>query len=113
MDELFGDDEAVVADQGAARGANSFLAVVGQRNVGGAGVFAGERPFGLAVADDEAARSCDSHCGIVVGGRSETQNCGRDGNEDSRGSQVQGIFVEGAMRIKNSRSQSLKYSGPG
>jgi len=29
-----------------------MLAVDGQRNVGASGMLAGERPFGLAVADD-------------------------------------------------------------
>ena len=55
MRELFRDNESVVADEGAASGADSLLAVGGEGDVGGAGVAAVEGPFGLAVADDEAA----------------------------------------------------------
>jgi hypothetical protein len=55
MCELFGDDQSIVSHQGLTRGPDPLLAVRGQRDVGGAGVLAGEGPFGLAVSDDEAA----------------------------------------------------------
>ena len=56
MRELFRDNKPVIADEGAAGGPDTLLAVGGEGDVGGAGVAAVEGPFGLAVADDEAAR---------------------------------------------------------
>jgi hypothetical protein len=53
---LFGHNESVVTDEGVAGGSHSFLAVGGEGNVGSACVAAIERPFGLAVADNEATR---------------------------------------------------------
>ena len=55
VDELLRHNEPVVADEGAARGADALLAVGGERDVAAAGVAAVEGPFRLAVADDEAA----------------------------------------------------------
>ena len=64
--ELGGDDEPVVAEEGAAGGADPRLAVRGQRELGRAGVAAVEGPFGFAVADYEG--SGGRHCGGLVGG---------------------------------------------
>lgn len=50
-----GHDEAVVADQRFTGGADSFLAVLCERDVRYACVSAVERPFCLAVTDDEDA----------------------------------------------------------
>ncbi len=55
MDQLSRHDQPVVADERFTRGAHSFLAVLGQWDVRRACMFAGERPFGLAVSDDETA----------------------------------------------------------
>ena len=54
--QLLGDNQPIVADEGAARGAHAVLAVGGQRDVGVRGVAAVEGPLRLAVADDEDAR---------------------------------------------------------
>lgn len=54
--ELAGDNEAIVADHGAACSNDSFLAIGREGNVGASSVAAVEGPFGFAVADDEEAR---------------------------------------------------------
>jgi hypothetical protein len=55
VSETAGDNEAIVADHGLAGGPDSLLAVGRERNVGAAGVFSVQGPFGLAMADDEDA----------------------------------------------------------
>lgn len=62
--QVAGHDEAVVADEGAACGADALLAVGGERDVGQAGVFAVERPGGFAVPDYEDAGGC--HCFLFL-----------------------------------------------
>jgi hypothetical protein len=54
--QLLGDDEAIVSNQRLARGPHSFFAVCSQRDVRSASVPTIERPFRLAMADNEAAR---------------------------------------------------------
>lgn len=53
--ELLGDNQPVVADQGAAGGRDALLAGGRQGDVGDARVLAAERPLRLAVADNEDA----------------------------------------------------------
>lgn len=48
-------DQAIGPHERLAGRADPFLAVGGQGDVGCAGVFPGEGPFGFAVAEDEAA----------------------------------------------------------
>lgn len=59
--QVAGDDERVGADEGMARGGDARLAVCRQWDVRGARVAAIKRPFGLAVADDEASWSRRRH----------------------------------------------------
>lgn len=47
--------QSIVAHERLARGSHSLLAICRERDVADAGVPAVEGPFGLAVADDEAA----------------------------------------------------------
>ena len=56
VSQLLGDNQPIVADEGAACGAHAVLAVGGQGDVGVRGVAAVEGPLRLAVADDEDAR---------------------------------------------------------
>jgi hypothetical protein len=56
VNQLLRDDQSIVAHEGATRGPDPLLAIGCERDVGGSGVAAVEGPFGLAVADDEAAR---------------------------------------------------------
>lgn len=69
MNQLPWHNQSIIPHQRPARGANSLLAVLGQWELGRAGVFAGQRPLGLAVADDEAARG-DGHDEVLFGGSS-------------------------------------------
>lgn len=55
MDQLPGHNQAIIADKPLARSFHAALAVLRQREVGDARVPAVQRPFCLAVADDEAA----------------------------------------------------------
>lgn len=55
MSQLRGNDKAVAADEGLAGGSDALLAVVSEGNVSAASVLAAQRPFRLAVADDEDA----------------------------------------------------------
>jgi hypothetical protein len=54
--QLLGHEESIVADERAACGTDSLLAIGRERDVRGACVAAVEGPFRLAVADDEASR---------------------------------------------------------
>lgn len=55
MSQLPGNNQAVIADHGLARGPDAPLAVGGQGDVADAGVASVEGPLRLAVADDEDA----------------------------------------------------------
>jgi hypothetical protein len=57
VNELLGHDQSIVANEGAAGGSNALLTVGCEGDVGGSCMASVERPFGLAVADDEATRS--------------------------------------------------------
>lgn len=67
MDEFLGTDQAVISNERPARGFNTPLSVSRQRQVGNAGVAAIERPFSLAVTDDEAARGHGGHKACNLG----------------------------------------------
>jgi hypothetical protein len=54
-------DQSVVTDESLACRADSLFAIGGQWDVGRAGVLAGQRPFGLTVADNE-----DAGCHFVI-----------------------------------------------
>ena len=77
MREFPGDNEAIVSDEGFTGCADTALAVGSEGDVGGGRVPAVERPFGLAVADDEDA-GCGGH--FVLGGR-VSEGCWRGGSE--------------------------------
>ena len=64
MNQLLGNNEAVVANHGPSRGPHSLLAIGGQRDIGDSRMASVERPFGLAVADDENAGGC--HCKLYA-----------------------------------------------
>jgi len=66
VDELLGDNEPVVADEGLAGGADALLAVGGEGDVGAARVLAAEGPLRLAVADDEDARGAAAHGWLLL-----------------------------------------------
>lgn len=55
--KIFRDNEPVVTHERFAGGSDAALAVLGEGDVGDAGVAAAEGPFRLAVADDEEAGS--------------------------------------------------------
>lgn len=55
MSQLAGDNQAVVTHQRLSRGQHPLLAVGCEGNIGRSCMAAVERPFGLAVADDEDA----------------------------------------------------------
>jgi hypothetical protein len=57
VNELLGHDQSIIANEGAAGGSNALLAIGCEGDVGGSCMASVERPFGLAVADDEAPRS--------------------------------------------------------
>lgn len=58
--KLARDNQPVVSHESSAGGFDALLAVGRQRDVGGAGVPAVERPLGLSVTDDEdAGRHCE------------------------------------------------------
>lgn len=50
-------DQAIVSNKSFPSCADTAFTVLGQREVGGAGVSAVQRPFSLAMADDENAGS--------------------------------------------------------
>ena len=58
MGEVARHNKTVFADEGAAGCADASLAVGCERDIGYTSVTAVERPFGLAVADDEYSGSC-------------------------------------------------------
>ena len=72
MGEVPGDDQAVGADEGFACGADAGFAVGGEGELRGAGVAAGEGPFGFAVADEEDA-------GVGHGGGLMVEEEGKEG----------------------------------
>lgn len=63
MCEVTGDNQPVVANKRSSGCADSFLAIASQRNVRCARMLAIDRPFGLAVADNENSRCW--HIGVV------------------------------------------------
>ena len=58
--QLLRNDQSVVAHKRVASGSDTLLTVGCERNIGRAGVTPVERPFRLAVADDEEPRGCHS-----------------------------------------------------
>jgi hypothetical protein len=57
VNKLLRHDQSIVTNEGAAGGPYALLAIGGEWDVGGSCMASVERPFGLAVADDEATRS--------------------------------------------------------
>lgn len=60
MRDLRRHNQPIVTDQRFARSSDARLAVLGEGDVGGAGMPAIEGPFRFAMADDEGAGGC--HC---------------------------------------------------
>lgn len=58
MRHLPRNNQAIIAHERFARGADTFLAIGCERQFGGAGVAAVEGPFCFAVADYEGAGGC-------------------------------------------------------
>jgi hypothetical protein len=67
VDQHLGHNEPVVSNQGPAGGLDPLLAVGRQGYIGPAGVLPAERPFRLAVPDDEHAGGCHIRDLLLVG----------------------------------------------
>lgn len=76
VSEFLGDNQTVGADERFSSGSNTFLAVGRERQFGGAGVSAVDRPVGLAVTNHENS-GCRHGCAVVNSCARESQNAPR------------------------------------